>query len=87
MMNERQNEAVQKACGKLIELKDLNRQNFAPAPEMYRIYNDCIDTLIDAGLAADHYKVNSKVEPLELLGRLEAVLRDFCGLPESGESP
>jgi hypothetical protein len=75
------NDVVGRACRKLNELKALTRQNFAPAPESFEIYNECVDILIAAGYAAEHYKVDSAIEPLDFRGRLEAVIRDFCESP------
>jgi hypothetical protein len=76
-------EAVRAACRKLVELDDQLRQNFAPAPESFRVYNDCIDAFIAAGLPADHYKVGRDTKPLEFRSRLKAALADFCP-PEAG---
>jgi hypothetical protein len=78
------NDDVESACRKLNELKALTRQNFAPAPELFRVYNECVDLLIADGFAADHYKVNPEIEPLEFRGRLEAVTRDFCESQSGG---
>jgi hypothetical protein len=66
------------ACRKLIEFKDLLRQNFAPAPESVGVYNECIDLLIAAGLPADHYKADRDTTSLQFRGRLEAVLQELC---------
>lgn len=68
------------ACQKLIEFRDLLRQNFAPAPESVGVYNECIDMLIEAGLPADHYRADKNITSLEFRGRLEAALQEFCAL-------
>jgi len=59
-------------------MNTLLRQNFAPSPESFRVYNECIDTLIDAGLPADHYRVSKDTKSLEFRSRLEAAIEDFC---------
>jgi hypothetical protein len=71
-------ERIATACRKLIEFKDLLRQNFAPAPESVGVYNECIDLLIAAGLPAVHYKADRDITPLEFRGRLETVLQELC---------
>jgi hypothetical protein len=76
------------ACRKLIEFRDLLRQNFAPAPESVGVYNECIDLLIAAGLPADHYKADRGIKPEEFRGRLEAALQEFCpSAPPTGKDP
>jgi hypothetical protein len=76
---------ILKACKKLNEFRDLLRQNFAPAPESADRYNDCIDMLIEAGVAADHYKVNRDNTSAEFLGKLQGALQAFCESPPSPE--
>jgi hypothetical protein len=74
-------ERIPTACRKLIEFRDLLRQNFAPAPESVGVYNQCIDMLIAAGLPAESYRADEGITPVEFRGKLEGALQAFCETP------